>query len=74
MPIQEIQVGALGQEDTLKKETATIAVSLPEQSHGQRNLVGYGPWGHKRIGHDLVTKKQHVPLTVLSGDELGHGS
>ena len=22
-------------------------VLLPGKSHGQRNLVGYGPWGHK---------------------------
>ena len=24
------------------------------KSHGQRNLVGYSPWGHKRVGHALV--------------------
>ena len=22
------------------------------------DLVGYGPWGYKRVGHDLATKKQ----------------
>ena len=33
-------------------------VFLPRESHGQRSLVGYSPWGHKRIGHDLVTKKE----------------
>ena len=22
-------------------------VFLPKESHGQRNLVGYNPWGHK---------------------------
>ena len=22
-------------------------IFLPEESHGQRNLVGYSPWGHK---------------------------
>ena len=22
-------------------------VVLPEESHGQRSLVGYSPWGHK---------------------------
>ena len=25
-------------------------VFLPRESHGQRSLVGYGPWGH-RVGH-----------------------
>ena len=24
-------------------------VFLPEKSHGQRNLVGYSPWGHKEL-------------------------
>ena len=35
---------------------------LPGTSHGQRSLVGYSPWGHKRAGHDLVTKPP--PLQV----------
>ena len=25
---------------------------LPGESHGQRCLVGYSPWGHKRVRHD----------------------
>ena len=32
---------------------------LPRKSHGQRNLVGYSPWGHKRFRHNLDTE-QHV--------------
>ena len=31
-------------------------VFLPGEFHEQRNLVGYSPWGHKRVGHKLVTK------------------
>ena len=34
-------------------------VCLPGKSHGQRSLVGYSPWGHKRIRHNLMTKQQH---------------
>ena len=30
-------------------------VFLPGKSHGQKNLVGYSPQGHKRVGNDLVT-------------------
>ena len=26
---------------------ATTPVFLPGKSHGQRNLVGYSPWGHR---------------------------
>ena len=25
---------------------------LPGKSHGQRSLVVYSPWGHKRVRHD----------------------
>ena len=32
-------------------------VFLPGEFHGQRSLVGYSPWGPKRVGHDLVTKQ-----------------
>ena len=45
--MQETQVQSLGQEDPLEKEMATTPVFLPEESHGQRSLVGYSPWGHK---------------------------
>ena len=33
-------------------------VFSPGNSHGQRSLEGYSPWGCKRVGHDLVTKQQ----------------
>ena len=36
-----------GQEDSL--EMQPIPVFLPGKSHGQRSLVGYRPWGHKRL-------------------------
>ena len=27
---------------------------------GQRSLVGYSPWGHQRVGHDLETQQQQI--------------
>ena len=39
-------------------------VFLPEKSHGQRNVVGYSPWGHKRVGHDLETTTILLKLDV----------
>ena len=42
-----MQVPSLGPEDTLEEETATHSSILAQESHGQRSLVGYGPWGHK---------------------------
>ena len=37
-------------------------VFLPGKSHGQRSLVGYSPWGHKRVRHDLATKQQQESI------------
>ena len=47
--MQETQVGSLGQEDPLEEEMATPSVMLPEESHGQRSLVGYSLQGHKEL-------------------------
>ena len=33
-------------------------VFLPGKSRRQRSLVGYSPWGRKRVEHDLVTEQQ----------------
>ena len=45
-------------------------VFWPGKSHGQRSLVGYSPWGHKRIRHDLATKQQRrVNRDRLSRDQ-----
>ena len=48
------RVQFLGREDPLEK----FHGFLPGKSHGQRSLVGYSPWGHKRVKHDLATKRQ----------------
>ena len=36
-----------------RREWLPTPVFLPGESHGQRSLVGYSPWGPKRVGHDL---------------------
>ena len=45
--MKETHVQSLDWEDPLEKEMATTPVLLPGKSHGQRSLVGYGPWGRK---------------------------
>ena len=45
----ETWVWSLGREDPLEKEMATHPVFLPGRFHGQRNLEGYSPWGHKEL-------------------------
>ena len=39
---------------------ATHSNILAWKSHGQRSLVGYSPWGHKRVEHDLMTKQRSI--------------
>ena len=43
---------------TWRRKWQSPPVFLPGKSHGQRSLLGYSPWSHKRVGHDLVTKQQ----------------
>ena len=43
--VQETQVQSLGWEDPWRREWLPTPVFLPGESHGQRSLVGYGPWG-----------------------------
>ena len=35
-------------------------VSLPGQSHGQRNLEDYSPWGRKELDTTEATEREHV--------------
>ena len=44
-----MRVQALSQEDPLEDETAATPIFLPGESHGQRTLVGYSPWGCKDV-------------------------
>ena len=44
---QETQVQAPDWEDVLEEGMAIHPVSLLGESHGQRSLVGYNPWGLK---------------------------
>ena len=38
-----------GREDPLEEEMASVLVFLPEESHGQRTLAGYGPQGCQEL-------------------------
>ena len=44
--MQRTRVRSLGWEDPLEKEMAMHS-SIFEEFHGQKNLAGYSPWGHK---------------------------
>ena len=36
---------------------ATYSKILAWEIPWTESLVGYGPWGHKRVGHNLVTEQ-----------------
>ena len=48
----EKQVLSLGWEDPLEEGMATHSSILPGESHGQRSLAGYSPWGCKESEYD----------------------
>ena len=37
----------MGQEDPLERAWLPIPLFLQGESHGQKSLVGYSPWGRK---------------------------
>ena len=58
LPMQETwetQVWSLGQEDPLEEGWQPNLVFLPGESHGQKSLVGYSPWGHRESDIAEVT-------------------
>ena len=41
---------------------ATHSVFLPRESHGQRSLADYSPWGHKESDTTEVTNRHNIPV------------
>ena len=52
-----------------RKKRQPTPVFLPGKFHGQRSLVGYSPWGRKRVRYDLATKQQQFNLNPIIEDE-----
>ena len=69
-------VGSLGQEDPLEKDMAIIPVFLPGESHGQRSLAGYSPWGHKQLDTSEATghTSTYYEINKVGDGELGRAS
>ena len=43
-----------------RRKCQPILVVLPGKSHGQRSLVGYSPWGHKKSHmNECLSKKKN---------------
>ena len=57
--MQETRGQSPGREDSLEKKMATTPVFLPGESHGQRSLAGYSPWGCKELDTTQRLNYQH---------------
>ena len=63
---QETQVQSLGWEDRLEEGMAIHSSILAwTESHGQRSLAGYSPWGHKELDMTEVTEHAQAPNAVV---------
>ena len=62
--MRETRVQCLGQENPLEKGMATHLNIMPGEFHGQRNPVGYSPWGRKELN---TTKQLTLSLFHLLG-------
>ena len=61
----EMQGETLGREDPLEEG---MAVFLPGESDGQRNLAGYSPWGCKELDTTEATwHSTDLAVTVHTG-------
>ena len=61
--VQETQVRSLSWKIPWRREWLPTPVFLPGESHGQRSLVGYGPWGC-RVGQGL--SNYHFHLLIIT--------
>ena len=60
-------VPSLNQEDPVEKKWQPTPIFLSGESHGQRSLAGYSPWGCKRARQYLETKQQQQNVGWSSG-------
>ena len=70
LAVQKTQVWSLGWEIPWRKKWQPAPVFFPGKFHGQRSLMGYSPWGRKRLRHDLATK-QVICIQQVNFESLG---
>ena len=59
-------VPSVGQEDPLEEEMATHSRILAGKSHGQRSLMGYSPWGRKKLDRTVrLSTHTHTKYNIL---------
>ena len=61
----ETWVQSLGRKDSLEKGMLPTPVFFPGESHRQRSLVGYSPWGGKESDTAGATEHAQKPVPQL---------
>jgi len=59
-------IRSLGRKIPWRRIWQPTPVFLREKSHGQRSLVGYSPWGCKRVGCNLWTNN-NIDMKEIGG-------
>ena len=71
----ETWVRSLGREDPLEEKWPSNLVFLPGESHEERSLVGYSPWGHTVSDTTEAAWHAHIylnnPLHLIHTSEAG---
>ena len=62
--MQENRVQSLGQKDPLEEEILPTPVFLPGESHGQRRLAAYSPWGCRELKVKEESEKVGLKLNI----------
>ena len=57
LPANAGDIRDVGLISELGRSPGSTLVFLPGESHGQRSLAGYSPWGHKEL--DMTEATQH---------------
>ena len=76
--VLKTHVQFLGWEGPLEKGMQPTAVFQPGEFHGQRNLAGYSPWGHKgsdtteRLTHNYISVNPKISIYPSLGLTLGN--
>ena len=68
----ETQIWILSWEDPLIRKWLPTPIFLPGKSQGQRSLVGYDPWGPKKVRHSFSQFSHSVVSDSLQPHGLQH--
>ena len=58
----EASIPGSGRTNHWRRKWQPTPVFLPGESHGQRSMAGYSPWGHKELDRNDTTEHTRMHL------------